>query len=95
VVEAAAAVVGAWAWAVMLHLSSPKEEDCSCNKYFEFILFINDDPFGKKKLPDAFIEFHDGRESASANMREGGGNFYRWMVEVLFDGEGKIYLHTG
>jgi hypothetical protein len=76
------------------HSSSPEEEDCSCNKYFEFVVFISDDHFGKKKLPDAFVEFLDCRGLASVTLREACCNFRRWMVEVLFNGEGKIYLHT-
>jgi hypothetical protein len=27
-------------------------------------------------------------------LREAGCNFCRWTVEVLFDGEGNMYLHT-
>jgi hypothetical protein len=50
-------------------LLSPEEEDCSCKKYFEFVVFINDDPFGKKKLPDTFAKFLIGREPASVTLR--------------------------
>jgi hypothetical protein len=27
------------------------------DKYFEFVVLINDDPFGKNKLSDKFAEF--------------------------------------
>jgi hypothetical protein len=37
-----------------LRSPSPKKEYCLCNKYFEFVVFINDDPFSKKKLLGAF-----------------------------------------
>jgi hypothetical protein len=33
------------------------------DKYFEFVVLINDDPFNKKKLPDKFDEFLAGRGS--------------------------------
>jgi hypothetical protein len=39
------------------HSPSSEEEDCPCNKYFEFIAFINNDRFGKKKLSNAFAKF--------------------------------------
>jgi hypothetical protein len=73
--------------------SSPKEEDCLCNKYFEFVFFINEDPFGKNKLSDAFVEFLAG-EPAAVTLREARCDFCRWTVEVLFNGESKMYLHN-
>jgi hypothetical protein len=36
---------------------SPEEEECPYGKYFESVVLINDDPFGKKKLPDKFTKF--------------------------------------
>ncbi|KAK1670379.1 hypothetical protein QYE76_058538 [Lolium multiflorum] len=70
--------------------SSSDEERC-----FEFLLRIDDDPLGIKRLPDKFAEFVDGVEPAHLQLREAGCNFCRWSVEVLFDGQGKMYLHTG
>jgi hypothetical protein len=45
---------------------SPKEEERKCphNKYFELVVLINDNPFGKKKLPNKLAEFLVGREPA-------------------------------
>ncbi|KAK1644539.1 hypothetical protein QYE76_062344 [Lolium multiflorum] len=71
--------------------SSSSEEATS----FEFILRIDDDPLGIKRLPDKFAEFVDGVEPAELQLREACCNFCRWRVEVLFDGQGKMYLHTG
>jgi hypothetical protein len=62
---------------------------------FEFLLRIDDDPLGIKRLPDKFAEFVDGVEPAHLQLREASCNFCRWAVEVLFDGQGKMYLHTG
>ncbi|XP_071681417.1 B3 domain-containing protein Os03g0212300-like [Lolium perenne] len=70
--------------------SSSHEERC-----FEFLLRIDDDPLGIKRLPDKFAEFVDGVEPAHLQLREASCNFCRWPVEVLFDGQGKMYLHTG
>ncbi|KAK1621133.1 hypothetical protein QYE76_026650 [Lolium multiflorum] len=70
--------------------SSSHEERC-----FEFLLRIDDDPLGIKRLPDKFAEFVDGVEPAHLQLREASCNFCRWSVEVLFDGQGKMYLHTG
>jgi hypothetical protein len=36
--------------------------ECLCDKYFEFAIVINEDPFGKKKLPNKFTEFLADRE---------------------------------
>jgi hypothetical protein len=35
----------------------PKEEEFPHDKYFEFVILINDDPFGKQKLADKFAKF--------------------------------------
>jgi hypothetical protein len=67
-------------------------EEATC---FEFILRIDQDPLGIKRLPDKFAEFVDGVEPAELQLREASCNFRRWRVEVLFDGQGKMYLHTG
>jgi hypothetical protein len=71
-------------------LSSSQEERC-----FEFLLHIVEDPLGIKQLLDKFSEFVDGVEPAQLQLREASCNFCRWPVEVLFDEQGKMYLHTG
>jgi hypothetical protein len=65
------------------------------DRCFEFLLRIDDDPLGIKRLPEKFAEFVDGVEPAQLQLREASYNFCRWNVEVLFDGQGKMYLHTG
>ncbi|KAK1680899.1 hypothetical protein QYE76_041747 [Lolium multiflorum] len=74
-------------------LGSPRvrrEERC-----FEFILRIDNDPLGIKRLPHKFAEFVDGVEPTQLQLQEASCNFCRWHVKVLFDGQGKMYLHTG
>ncbi|KAK1697447.1 hypothetical protein QYE76_014144 [Lolium multiflorum] len=70
--------------------SSSHEDRC-----FDFLLRIDDDPLGIKRLPDKFAEFVYGVEPVHLQLREASCNFCRWTVEVLFDGQGKMYLHTG
>ncbi|KAK1685998.1 hypothetical protein QYE76_046846 [Lolium multiflorum] len=76
--------------AARLALPVEDEAEYPYDKYFKFVVLIND-PFGKKKLPDKFTKF----EPTEVTQREASGGFCRWFVEVLFDGEGKMYLHTG
>jgi hypothetical protein len=49
-------------------------------------------PIGRKKVHDKFAEFLAGQESASVNLGEDSCSECWWPVEVMFDGEGKIYL---
>ncbi|KAK1686977.1 hypothetical protein QYE76_047825 [Lolium multiflorum] len=69
--------------------SSSQDDRC-----FEFLLRIDDDPLGIKRLSDKFAEFIDGVEPAHMQLWEASCNFCQWTVEVLFDGQGKMYLHT-
>jgi hypothetical protein len=76
------------------HSSSPEEEETECphGKYFELVVLINDDPFGKKKLPDRFAKFLAGREPTEVTLWEA-----ICALCVDFGGlvrrEDKIYLH--
>jgi hypothetical protein len=36
-----------------------------------------------------------GVEPAQVQLQEASCNFCRWPVEVLFGGQGKMFLHTG
>jgi hypothetical protein len=63
--------------------------------HFEFVVQITEDPLGRKKLPNKFAEFLAGWKTASVNLREDSCGQCRWPVEVLFDGQGKMYLDTG
>nr|XP_051211191.1 B3 domain-containing protein Os03g0212300-like [Lolium perenne] len=62
---------------------------------FEFILRIDEEPLSIKRLPDKFAEFVDAAEPAELQLRDARCGFCWWLVEVLFDGKGKMYLHIG
>lgn len=62
---------------------------------FEFILRIDEDPLGIKRLQEKFAKFIDGVEPAELQLWEARCGFCRWPVKVLFDKQGKTYLHTG
>jgi hypothetical protein len=69
--------------------------ECKHDKYLEFVIHITEDPFGRKRLPDKFVEFLVGREPAGVKSREVSYGFYRWPIEVFFNGQGKMYLDNG
>ncbi|KAK1620748.1 hypothetical protein QYE76_026265 [Lolium multiflorum] len=62
---------------------------------FEFLLRIDDDPLGNKRLSDKFAEFVDSVEPAHLQLREASCNFCRWTVEVLFDGRARYTCTRG
>ena len=72
--------------------SSSSSQGAVC---LEFLLRIDDDPLGIKRLPDKFAELVDGDEPAKLQLREASCASCFWPVDVLFDGQGKMYLHTG
>jgi hypothetical protein len=49
---------------------SPAEPECKKDKYFEFVIHITKNPFGRKKLPDKFAEFLAAREPVDVHLRE-------------------------
>ncbi|KAK1686676.1 hypothetical protein QYE76_047524 [Lolium multiflorum] len=62
---------------------------------FEFIVVLKGDPLGIQRLPDKFTDFVTGDESASLHLWEAACGCCRWIVDVIFDARGKMYLHTG
>ena len=48
-----------------------------------------------QRLPAKFAELLDGREPREVTLREAGGGRRLWDVEVVFDGEGHMYLQRG
>ncbi|XP_051221049.1 B3 domain-containing protein Os03g0212300-like [Lolium perenne] len=73
----------------------PCTSRCPGQWEFEFIIVLTGDPLGFQRLPDKFAEFVAGNELAVLQLWEAGCGFCRWPVDVLFDGRGKMYLHTG
>jgi hypothetical protein len=68
--------------------------DCFC-KFFEFVIPIKEDPLGSKCPSEKFSQYLAGWERASVHLREASCGFCRWPVEVMFDEEGRMLLHTG
>jgi hypothetical protein len=65
-------------------------------EFFNFIVLINEDPFSKHRLLEKFARFLDDWGVAGVHPREATcGFFSRWSIEVLFDKQGHMYLHTG
>ncbi|KAK1620857.1 hypothetical protein QYE76_026374 [Lolium multiflorum] len=63
---------------------------------FEFIVVLKSDPHGIQRLPDTFANFVAGDERPrSLHLREDDYGFYRWIVDVIYDARGKMYLHIG
>ncbi|KAM0883941.1 hypothetical protein ACQ4PT_031310 [Festuca glaucescens] len=62
---------------------------------FEFFVAIHQNSWDRLRLPDKFAELLDGREPGEVKLREAGGGRRRWDVEVVFDGEGHMYLGRG
>src|SRR4051794_956023 len=70
--------------------SSPAPSSSSSEgvPFFEFLLRINNDPFGIKRLPDKFAQLVDGDEPAMLHLREASCADCFWPVDMLFDGQG-------
>jgi hypothetical protein len=64
------------------------------HEFFKFVVLIKEDHFSLKRLLGKFAQYLTGREPGSMHLREANCGFCRWPVEVLFDGEGHMFLHT-
>ncbi|KAK1652119.1 hypothetical protein QYE76_069924 [Lolium multiflorum] len=62
---------------------------------FEFFKIILEDGSRNLMLPDKFASVLDGREPRELKLREAGWGRLLWDVEVVFDGEGHMYLGRG
>ncbi|KAK1669869.1 hypothetical protein QYE76_058028 [Lolium multiflorum] len=63
---------------------------------FEFVLVLKGDPRGIQRLPDPFAVYVAGDDRpGTLHLREASSGFYRWIVDVIYDGRGKMYLHIG
>ncbi|KAK1602832.1 hypothetical protein QYE76_017005 [Lolium multiflorum] len=58
-----------------------------------FIVVLKGDPLGIQRLPDKFADFVAGNEPSSLHLREAAYGCCRWIVDVIFDVHGKMYLH--
>ena len=63
---------------------------------FEFIVVLKGDPHGIQRLPDDFADFvTDDERPGSLHVREDGCRCCRWIVDVIYDARGKMYLNIG
>ncbi|KAK1615308.1 hypothetical protein QYE76_020825 [Lolium multiflorum] len=61
----------------------------------EFFIVVCEDPLVKKKLPNKFADYLHGQEPAKVYLRAADCGPRLWTVEVLFDGQGRMYLDKG
>ncbi|KAK1682364.1 hypothetical protein QYE76_043212 [Lolium multiflorum] len=61
----------------------------------EFFIVVYEDPLVKKELPKKFADYLDGKEPAKVYLRAADCGPRLWTVEVLFDGQGRMYLDKG
>ncbi|KAK1626380.1 hypothetical protein QYE76_000695 [Lolium multiflorum] len=61
----------------------------------EFFIVVYEDPLVKKALPKIFADYLDGQEPAKVYLRAADCGPRLWTVEVLFDGQGRMYLDKG
>ncbi|KAK1693592.1 hypothetical protein QYE76_010289 [Lolium multiflorum] len=61
----------------------------------EFFIVVYEDPLVKKALPKKFAGYLDGQEPAKVYLRAADCGPRLWTVEVLFDGQDRMYLDKG
>ncbi|KAK1619119.1 hypothetical protein QYE76_024636 [Lolium multiflorum] len=74
--------------------SSPDPQEEERVVLFEFVVVLKSDPLSIQRLPGKFADFVVGNEPASLHLREAACGCCRWIVDVIFDARGKMYLHT-
>ncbi|KAK1630929.1 hypothetical protein QYE76_005244 [Lolium multiflorum] len=63
---------------------------------FEFVLVLKGDPRGIQRLPDSFADYVAGDDRPrTMHLREAACGYYRWIVDVIYDARGKMYLNIG
>ncbi|KAK1612909.1 hypothetical protein QYE76_036582 [Lolium multiflorum] len=76
--------------------SSSDMQDKEGTVLFEFIVVLKGDSHGIQRLPDSFADYVAGDERPqSLHLREDGCGCCRWIVDVICDTRGKMYLHIG
>ncbi|KAK1680513.1 hypothetical protein QYE76_041361 [Lolium multiflorum] len=62
----------------------------------EFFIVVYEDPLVKKvRTPKKIADYLDGKEPAKVYLRAADCGPRLWTVEVLFDGQGRMYLDKG
>ncbi|KAK1611143.1 hypothetical protein QYE76_034816 [Lolium multiflorum] len=63
---------------------------------FEFVLVLKGDPRGIQRLSDSFADYVAGDDRPrTMHLREAVCSYYRWIVDVIYDARGKMYLNIG
>ncbi|KAK1645900.1 hypothetical protein QYE76_063705 [Lolium multiflorum] len=63
---------------------------------FEFVLVLKGDPRGIQRLPDSFADYVTGDDRPrTMHLWEAACGYYRWIVDVIYDAGGKMYLNIG
>lgn len=63
---------------------------------FEFVLVLKGDPRGIQRLPDSFADYVAGDDRLrTMHLREAACGYYRWIVDMIYDARGKMYLNIG
>nr|XP_051220589.1 B3 domain-containing protein Os03g0212300-like [Lolium perenne] len=63
---------------------------------FEFVLVLKGDLRGIQRLPDSFADYVAGDDRPRMmHLREAACSYYRWIVDVIYDARGKMYLNIG
>ncbi|KAK1685231.1 hypothetical protein QYE76_046079 [Lolium multiflorum] len=76
--------------------SSSSEMDVEPDVRFEFVLVLKGDPRGIQRLPDSFADYVAGDDRPrTMHLREAACGYYRWIVDVIYDARGKMYLNIG
>ncbi|KAK1644731.1 hypothetical protein QYE76_062536 [Lolium multiflorum] len=61
----------------------------------EFIVVLKGETHGIQRLSDTFANFVVGDEPGLLHLREAAYGFCRWIVDVIYNARGKMYLHIG
>ncbi|KAK1677494.1 hypothetical protein QYE76_038342 [Lolium multiflorum] len=76
--------------------SSSSEMDVDAGVLFEFALVLKGNPRGIQRLPDSFAAYVAGDGGpGTMHLREASCSYYRWIIDVIYDARGKMYLHIG
>ncbi|KAK1660769.1 hypothetical protein QYE76_048928 [Lolium multiflorum] len=63
---------------------------------FEFIVVLKGGPHSIQRLPDTFTNFVAGDErSGSLHLQKDDFGRSRWIIDVINNARGKMYLHIG
>nr|XP_051210882.1 B3 domain-containing protein Os03g0212300-like [Lolium perenne] len=62
---------------------------------FEFVIVLKGDPLDIQRPLYKFADFIADNKPAALHLREAVWDCCWWPVDALFDGHGKMYLHTG